>query len=89
VSERALEFYLQQGYEYAVVSSFQYQRFPGSFNTYDELERRARPLASFTPTADGQDLPFDIEELYSPFHNLALHERPGPTVKVYALPIPQ
>jgi 4-amino-4-deoxy-L-arabinose transferase-like glycosyltransferase len=89
LSERALEFYLQQGYHYAVVSSFQYQRFPGSFNTYDELERRARSLASFAPTADGQDLPFDIEELYSPFHNLALHERPGPTVRVYALPVAQ
>jgi 4-amino-4-deoxy-L-arabinose transferase-like glycosyltransferase len=85
LSERDLEFYLQSGYRYAVVSSFQYQRFPGSSDTYGELERRARLLATFTPTRDGGELPFDIEDLYTPFHHLARHERPGPTVKVYAL----
>jgi hypothetical protein len=85
VSENPLDSYRQKGYQYAVISSFQYERFPGTFNTYTELATSGRELARFTPTADRRDLPFDIEDLYSPFHDLATRERPGPTVVIYAL----
>ena len=84
LSEHDLEFYRQQGYQYAVISSFQYQRFPGRFGTYADLEHRT-PLATFAPTADGRELPFDVEDLYSPFHDLGRYARPGPTIKIYAL----
>jgi hypothetical protein len=85
LSEQPLDYYRQQRYRYAVTSSFQYQRFPGRFNTYADLERQATPLAAFYPTPDRRELTFDIEELYSPFRDLARYERPGPTVKIYAL----
>jgi 4-amino-4-deoxy-L-arabinose transferase-like glycosyltransferase len=85
LSEREVDYYRSQGFQYAVVSSFQYQRFPGRHETYSQLERQARQLAVFAPTADGRELPFDVEELYSPFHDLSRYQRPGPTVKIYAL----
>jgi 4-amino-4-deoxy-L-arabinose transferase-like glycosyltransferase len=85
LSERGLEEYRRQGYRYAVLSSFQYQRFGGPADTYGELERGARRLASFEPTVDGQELPFDIEALYSPLHDLDRLARPGPTIRIYAL----
>lgn len=88
LSERSLAAYRQAGYQYAVASSFQYQRFRGRADTYAELERNAQLVAVFTPTADGRELLFDIEELYSPFHDLARHARPGPTIKIYALATP-
>jgi 4-amino-4-deoxy-L-arabinose transferase-like glycosyltransferase len=75
----------QQRYQYAISSSFQSQRFPGRSNLYAELEREARLLAVFSPTDDGRELPFDIEELYTPFNGLERYARPGPTVKIYAL----
>jgi hypothetical protein len=54
-------------------------------NTYTELDDRARLVAVFTPARDGSELPFDLEALYSPFHDLSRYERPGPTIKIYAL----
>jgi hypothetical protein len=85
LSEQALDDYRRQGYQYAVISSFQYQRFGGPAETYAALERETRALASFAPTRDGRELPFDIEALYSPFHDLDRLARPGPTLKIYAL----
>ena len=85
MSQHDLDFYRQQGYQYAVTSSFQSQRFGGARTTYADLDARASQVAAFAPTPTGAELPFDIEELYSPFHGLARYERPGPTVKIYAL----
>ena len=31
-------------------------------------------------------MPFDLEDLYSPFWGLDRYERPGPTITVYELP---
>ena len=31
-------------------------------------------------------IPFDLEDLYSPFWGLGRYERPGPTITVYELP---
>lgn len=86
LGEQPLAAYVQGGYAYAVLSSFEYQRFPGRADTYAQLERQGRLLASFAPTADGRELPFDIEALYSPYRGLDRYERPGPTIKIYALP---
>jgi 4-amino-4-deoxy-L-arabinose transferase-like glycosyltransferase len=85
ISASPLDSYRQRGYEYVVVSSFQYQRFGGQSSTYQDLASGALELARFTPAAEGRELPFDIEELYSPFHDLARYERPGPTIVIYGL----
>ena len=85
LSEEGLDHYRAQGYRYAVISSFQYQRFAGRDDTYAALEGQARLLAKFAPTDDGRVLPFDIEELYAPFHQLERYARPGPTIEIYDL----
>jgi hypothetical protein len=85
LGERDLAGWRQAGYRYAVISSFQYRRFPGRFGTYAALDGEARLLASFAPTAHASEPAFDIEALYSPFHDLGELERPGPTVKIYDL----
>ncbi|MCC7105991.1 MAG: glycosyltransferase family 39 protein [Chloroflexi bacterium] len=77
--------YRQSGFDYLVLSSFQYQRFPGTVGFYQQVDREARLVATFSPARDGSALPFDIEELYSPFNNLQRYARTGPTIKVYAL----
>ena len=75
---------------YVVVSSFQYERFgrgagrserQGAF--YDALDRDWRLVAQFAPGHGSTPLPFDLEELYTPFADLGRYERPGPTIKVY------
>jgi hypothetical protein len=58
---------------------------PRAPNTYTELEDRASLVAVFTPVRDGSELPFNLEAIYSPFHDLSRYERPGPTIKIYAL----
>jgi 4-amino-4-deoxy-L-arabinose transferase-like glycosyltransferase len=83
LSEHELDWYRQRGYQVAVSSSFQSARFPGRNDTYAELERSARLLARFETAAGAR--PFDIEDLFAPFHDLAGYARPGPTVSIYAL----
>jgi hypothetical protein len=43
-------------------------------------------VARFAPGRGNQPLPFDLEDLYSPFWRLERYQRPGPTVTVYELP---
>ena len=78
---------------YVVVSSFQYERFgqgagraerQGAF--YDALGREWRAVARFAPGHGNTPLPFDLEDLYTPFADLGRYERPGPTVIVYERP---
>lgn len=92
LAEHDLEYYRQSGYRYAITSSFQSLRFPG--NTHLELRRQRRMLQEFEPffldvVPGGPYSPatdrFDIEELYSPFHDLGRYERPGPTIRIYSL----
>jgi hypothetical protein len=76
---------------YFMISSFQQDRFgtqPGSPQQlfYEALAREGRVVARFTPGHGGQPVPFDLEDLYSPFWDLDRYERPGPTITVYELP---
>jgi hypothetical protein len=76
---------------YFMISSFQQDRFGIAPNSpqrqfYDALAREGKVVARFTPGRDGQPIPFDLEDLYSPFWGLDRYERPGPTVTVYELP---
>ena len=78
---------------YVMLSSFQYERFgqgagraerQGAF--YDALDREWRLVAQFAPGRGNMPLPFDLEDLYTPFADLGRYERPGPTIKVYERP---
>ena len=50
------------------------------------LAQQGRVVARFSPSVDGEPIPFDLEDLYSPFWGLDRYERPGPTITVYELP---
>jgi hypothetical protein len=74
-----------------MISSFQQDRFgqaPGSPQRtfYEALVSQGRVVARFSPGHGNQPLPFDLEDLYSPFWSLERYERPGPTITVYELP---
>ena len=76
---------------YFMVSSFQQDRFSGGPDSpqrqfYEALAREGRVVARFAPGHDGEPIPFDLEDLYSPFWGLDRYERPGPTITVYELP---
>jgi len=76
---------------YFMLSSFQGDRFAGGPDApqrqfYDALAREGRVVARFSPGTDGTPIPFDLEDLYSPFWSLDRYERPGPTITVYELP---
>jgi hypothetical protein len=76
---------------YFMISSFQQDRFAGGPDSpqrqfYDALAQQGRVVARFAPGHDGQAIPFDLEDLYSPFWGLDRYERPGPTITVFELP---
>ncbi len=76
---------------YFMLSSFQGDRFAGGPDApqrqfYEALAREGRVVARFSPGTDGTPIPFDLEDLYSPFWSLDRYERPGPTITVYELP---
>jgi hypothetical protein len=76
---------------YFMISSFQQDRFAGGPDTpqrqfYDALAREGRIVARFAPGVGDQSLPFDLEDLYSPFWDLGRYARPGPTITVHELP---
>jgi hypothetical protein len=81
--------------KYVVVSSFQFERFAGNAPKlarqtafYDALEREGRLVASFGPGHGGAPIPFDLEDLYTPFWGLERYERPGPTIRIYEVGAP-
>ncbi len=81
---------LRGPHRYFIVSSFQYERFRGDAPKlarqtafYDALSREGRLVAEFLPGQDGTSLPFDLEDLYTPFWGLDRYERPGPTIRIY------
>jgi hypothetical protein len=76
---------------YFMLSSFQGDRFAGGPDAparqfYEALAREGRVVAQFSPSVDGTPIPFDLEDLYSPFWSLDRYARPGPTITVYELP---
>jgi hypothetical protein len=76
---------------YFMISSFQQDRFSGGLDSpqrrfYEALASQGRVAARFAPGRGDQSLPFDLEDLYSPYWRLDRYERPGPTITVYELP---
>ena len=75
---------------YFMISSFQQDRFAGGPDSpqrqfYEALASQGRVVARFAPGRADQPIPFDLEDLYSPFWGLDRYERPGPTITVYEL----
>ncbi|MGE5619205.1 MAG: ArnT family glycosyltransferase [Sphingomonadaceae bacterium] len=87
-----LEYYRQNGFDYLAVSSFLYDRAfadPDAYSDrvefYQRLDRELPLVATFSPRGDGQPVPFDLDDLDTPFWHLFAYDRPGPTIKVYRL----
>ncbi len=61
-------------------------KWPDEWERAERFEQRERPLATFAPGVDGSPVPFQLDDMYTPFWNLGAWARPGPTIRVYALP---
>jgi hypothetical protein len=77
---------------YVVTSSFNSdrftsdpQRFPRQNAFYQALDQQTRLVAEFRPGKDDTTIPFDIEDLYTPFWRLDRYDRMGPTIRIYSL----
>ncbi|MHB1161511.1 MAG: glycosyltransferase [Chloroflexota bacterium] len=79
---------------YIVVSSFGYgprqakgdppQRLPPAFKP---MEERGRLIAHFGPGPQGAEVPYALDDMYTPFWHLFDRVRPGPTVRIYEMPV--
>ena len=82
----SLNEYKEQGVEYVVTSSYIRDRYldsPSEYNFYTVLEEEAEQIFNIAP-APGM-VPFYIDEVYSPFWNLFILERPGPTINIFKI----
>ena len=87
----------ERNVQYIALSSFIYERTdPESeadkrsrarsyLELYRQLERNARLVARFSPGTGSTEVPFSLDSLYTPFWDLGHYERPGPTIRIYAL----
>jgi hypothetical protein len=84
--------------QYVVTSSFDYDRYfmdpplrwQQTFGRryqrlQDSLEQQAQLVARFSPGIGERDVPFSVDNRYTPFWNLEQHERHGPTIRIYSL----
>lgn len=85
-----LAWYHDEGYEYLVTTSFisdiplvYEDQNPARNAFYASLPESLDLVAEFSP---GESVPFVFDEIYGPFVSLWQRERPGPTVKIYAIP---
>ena len=77
---------------YVVTSSFNSdrftsdpQRFPRQTAFYQARDQQTRLVAEFRPGKDDTTIPFDIEDLYTPFWRLDRYDRMGPTIRIDSL----
>ncbi len=79
------------GFDYAIVTSYGYaarrnsRTDASSLALYSRLETEGRLVATITPGKDRSEIPYALDDLYTPFWHLWERERPGPTVKIYEL----
>ena len=85
-----LDYYAQEKFDYLISSSFVYERYDlspddkaSAIQFYQELNQRFPVVATFSPTADGHELPFLMDEEITPIYTVLDRVRPGPTIKVY------
>lgn len=82
----SLNEYKEQEVEYVITSSYIRDRYldsPSEYNFYTILEEEAEQIFNIAP-APGM-VPFYMDEVYSPFWNLFILERPGPTINIFKI----
>ncbi|HEX9116375.1 MAG TPA: phospholipid carrier-dependent glycosyltransferase [Anaerolineae bacterium] len=92
LSDRSIEEYRQQGFEYLIASSFIYnltvvdpKQDAARQASYARLGRELPILQTFRPYEGATALAFVFDEMYGPFVSLWQRERPGPTIIIYRL----
>lgn len=85
-----LDYYRREKFDYIIASSYVYGRYTldadahgQAIDFYRQIDRDLPVVASFSPTANGRELPFLMDDELTPFYTVMDRERPGPTVKVY------
>jgi hypothetical protein len=93
LSKEPLQSYVDEGYEYLVLSSHSYDRRlldaekdAARHAFYEELGRKLELVTEFRPHAGDEGPPFIFAQIYGPATDLWSLERPGPTIKVYRIP---
>lgn len=82
---------LRGTYDYAIVTSYGYNSLQGDpsladmSRRYQELDTVGKLVARFGPGYGNSDVPYAVDDGYTPFWHLFDRERPGPTVKVYQM----
>lgn len=86
----SLNEYKRLKFKYIITSSYISKRYldnpdkyPRENSFYRTLEREAKQIFKISP-AKGE-VPFYLDEVYSPFWNLFILERPGPTITIFQI----
>lgn len=92
LSEQPVVWYREQGFDYLVTSSFiydlrlVYEEWDAERRIfYTLLDQDLRLVQEFRPHRDQIEPPFVFDEIYGPIVSLWQRERPGPTIRIYAL----
>ncbi len=93
--EHPLEWYYENGFDYLIATSFIY-RIPLVYadmdarrrEFYASLSNHLALVQEIRPYKGNDEPPFEFDQIYGPFTSLWQLERPGPTLKIYALQRP-
>jgi len=92
LSDHSIDWYREQGYDYLIASSFIYN-IPLIFSDkneerkefYKSLDQEFSLVKKFSPSDDGEEMPFIFDEIYGPAISLSKRERPGPNIKIFEI----
>lgn len=92
LSENAIEWYREQGYNYLIASSFIYDILLEDADSdierrafYSGLDQETTLVQTFWPNTGQTEVPFVFDELLGPAVSLWRRDRPGPVLKIYRL----
>jgi hypothetical protein len=93
--EHPLAWYYENGFDYLIATSFIY-RIPLVYadmdarrrEFYASLDDHLALVQEIRPYKGNEEPPFEFDQIYGPFISLWRWERPGPTLKIYALQRP-
>lgn len=90
--------YADRGVRYFVTSSYAYERLLGDplllsqrqsglryLRLHRSLAEHAELIATYSPGHGRREVPYSQDEIFTPFWNLDQYDRPGPTIRIYAL----
>lgn len=90
LSRIGLDTYKKENIKYIITSSYINKRFidnpdkyPQETAFYRSLEEKARQVFKVSPSVE--DVPFHLDDVYSPFWNLFRLERSGPAIKIFQI----